>query len=164
MQNIVHCLYTYDLRRLLIPDSSTAKTDRVEVACVVEASDADSSDGKSLIDCGHYGPGHIVEVHFDPAGLDFSADAGSMPASAEVGAFGAVLSDADAGSVVDEEDGIGMCIGFSAKMHVVEVRRILVSEKEAETLVSVGFLGRSQINIEHKITDLDVAEERYVQG
>jgi hypothetical protein len=140
-------------------DLDAVEGEVVEVASVVEGTDADLSPGEGFIGGGFDGLFHVIEKDVDAPGFDIADDFEFVPLAVFPGDAIFALGDGCSRRVVDDEDLAGVGVGLFAEVDVVEFGGALVVEEEAEVAVAAGGLRGLDAGGELKGADEDVLAE-----
>ena len=124
--------------------------DVVEVADVIEGSEANSSFAEGLVGRSHDGRFQIVEIDRDFSAVSIADDPSTVPAVCPRSSRGRLCRDLFASFVVHDKDLIGVVVSLLAEVHVIEMRVILIPKEQAQRLMVVGRDRRLKANVHNK--------------
>ena len=112
--------------------------DVVDLAGIIEGTEADKAWAEIFIFGGHDRNGHVVEIDFDGTVGDFPLETNFVPdVQPPTNASGSGLGDVGAGRIVHEENVMGVGVGFGGDVRVVELFRILKTEEETHIAMAI---------------------------
>ena len=135
----------------------------VKISDVVERTEAHTSPDKGLVHSGHHGRFQIIEEDGDFAGFDLADNSRPVPVVGPRSPRGGFGGDLFSGRTVDDEYLIGMIVGLLSKMHIVQMRVILIPKKQAQRSMRIIRDCGLKANVHDERRDVQVLDQGAIQ-
>ena len=126
--------------------------DVVEFSLIIEGTEAKIAAGEGGIDRLHDGCRHVIEIKLDRTVVSIALKANLVPfILSPVDAFGGLFGNGYTRFAVDNEDVVGMVVGFGGDVDVVIMAGIVKAKKEAHVAMAVFLTGLEEFGFEDEV-------------